>query len=156
MTKTKTSSKRGSGAKTAGKSTAAAAKVPRPFTGGIKPGGNIEAFIALSDAEKAKVAARYDAGAVPESELSPLTPAEREAWEATAKKLRRSHRERAKANRGGRPVVGDGAKAVLVTIERRLLSEADAFAKANGMKRTQMVAAGLRLVMANGVSAAGR
>jgi hypothetical protein len=49
----------------------------------------------------------------------------------------------------GRPMVGKGAKIVPVSIERGLLSQADAFAKRHKLKRSAMVAQGLRLVMAN-------
>jgi len=48
----------------------------------------------------------------------------------------------------GRPVVGKGAKIVPISIERTLLSEADAFARRRKLKRSEMVAQGLRLVMA--------
>jgi len=51
------------------------------------------------------------------------------------------------ANLGGRPKIGEGAKIVPVSIERGLLKEADAFAKHHKLKRSQMVAQGLRLVM---------
>jgi hypothetical protein len=47
----------------------------------------------------------------------------------------------------GRPMVGKGAKIVPVSIERGLLKLADAFARQHGLKRSQMVAQGLRLVM---------
>ena len=47
----------------------------------------------------------------------------------------------------GRPIVGAGAKVISVSIERGLLKEADAFAKPYKLKRSQMVAQGLRLVM---------
>ena len=48
----------------------------------------------------------------------------------------------------GRPMIGKGAKIVPVSIERELLSRADAFAKRHKLKRSEMVAKGLRLVMA--------
>src|ERR1041384_364609 len=66
----------------------------------------------------------------------PLTAADRAKFRQAA--------ARAKA---GRPQVGGGAKIVPVSIERGLLKEADAFAKAQKIKRSQMVAEGLRLVM---------
>jgi hypothetical protein len=47
----------------------------------------------------------------------------------------------------GRPMVGKGAKIVPVSIERGLLAQADAFAQRNKLKRSEMVAQGLRLVM---------
>jgi hypothetical protein len=47
----------------------------------------------------------------------------------------------------GRPMVGKGAKIVPVSIERGLLSRADAFARRHKLKRSEMVAQGLKLVM---------
>src|SRR4051812_37882486 len=47
----------------------------------------------------------------------------------------------------GRPVIGAGAERLTVTVERGLLKEAKAYAKRNKMKRSELVAAGLRLVM---------
>lgn len=57
---------------------------------------------------------------------------------------RAAHR---RAGLGGRPRIGQGAKIVPVSIERGLLKEADAFARRHKLKRSQMVAQGLRLVM---------
>jgi len=51
--------------------------------------------------------------------------------------------ERARRARPGRPRVGKGARAVLVTIERGLLARADAFAAAKGMSRSELIARGL-------------
>jgi hypothetical protein len=50
----------------------------------------------------------------------------------------------------GRPKIGKGAKVVPVSIERELLSRADSFAKRHHLKRSEMVAKGLQLVMAVG------
>jgi metal-responsive CopG/Arc/MetJ family transcriptional regulator len=44
-------------------------------------------------------------------------------------------------------MVGKGAKIVPVSIERGLLKEVDSFARRHKLKRSQMVAQGLRLVM---------
>jgi len=63
---------------------------------------------------------------------------------ATASERRKFNRVRRKM---GRPRIGKGAARVLVTVERGLLKEADNFAKRNGLKRAQMFAKGLRLVM---------
>jgi hypothetical protein len=53
-----------------------------------------------------------------------------------------------RANRGrGRPRVGRGATAVLISIERDLLREADQFAKEHRLSRSQLIARGLRTVM---------
>jgi len=53
----------------------------------------------------------------------------------------------AKAARRGRPVVGQGATSVLISIERGLLEEADKHAKAKKMTRSELIALGLRTVM---------
>lgn len=70
----------------------------------------------------------------------PLTAADRAKFRRAAALAR----QRAKA---GRPKVGEGTKIVPVSIERGLLRQADAFAKRHKLKRSQLVAAGLRLVM---------
>ena len=53
-------------------------------------------------------------------------------------------RARAKA---GRPKVGEGAQKVLVTIERRLLRDADKLAKSRKTSRSQLIADGLRSLL---------
>jgi hypothetical protein len=52
-----------------------------------------------------------------------------------------------RAKRRGRPPVGKGAKRVLVTIERDLLSESDAYAKSHGLTRAAVIAKGLRKLL---------
>jgi hypothetical protein len=52
-----------------------------------------------------------------------------------------------RAGLGGRPRIGEGAKIVPISLERGLLRRADNFAKRNKIKRSQMVAQGLRLLM---------
>jgi ribbon-helix-helix CopG family protein len=47
----------------------------------------------------------------------------------------------------GRPVVGAGAERVTFSIERELLAAADAFARASGRSRSDLIAEGLRLAM---------
>jgi hypothetical protein len=61
----------------------------------------------------------------------PMTTEERAVWERT----RRGR---------GRPRSGEGAVRVLVTLERRLKLEADAFAKEKGMGRSELIARALR------------
>jgi hypothetical protein len=94
----------------------------------------VERFLSLSDAQKNAETARFDSGIDP-SEWKVLTPAQRKRWGRIQKGLR------------GRPKVGDGAKVLAVSVERGLLKQADAFAKRHNLKRSQMVAEGLRLVM---------
>jgi len=96
----------------------------------------IERFMALSEEEKAAELAPFERGEVPRSQSRPLTPAERKIWDKIRKSLQR-----------GRPTVGAGAKVMSISIERGLLKKADAFAKRHHLKRSQMVAEGLRLVM---------
>jgi hypothetical protein len=90
----------------------------------------IERFLALSDAQKEAEVAPYEKQKV---KSRALTPSERKFWESV--------------KRGGRPRVGEGAAIVPVSIERGLLRKVDAFANANHLKRSQMVAEGLRIVM---------
>ena len=47
----------------------------------------------------------------------------------------------------GRPVKGDGAAPVQITLERGLLREVDKFAQAKGMSRSELIALSLRTVM---------
>ncbi len=53
----------------------------------------------------------------------------------------------ARARRRGRPRVGLGAEKIRVTIERGLLKEADAWAKASGISRSELISRGLRAVI---------
>jgi len=93
----------------------------------------IERLIALSDEEKDAEVAQYEDG-TDSTDWRPLTPAQRSQWARIKRK-------------SGRPMVDKGTKIVPVSIERGLLKEADSFAKRHKLKRSQMVAQGLRLVM---------
>jgi hypothetical protein len=100
------------------------------------------AIDAMTEAERAKLIADIEAR-TPEQHL------------AESKALTKSQRVRFKrfqkrANAGGRPVVGKGAKPIAVTIEKGLLKEADAYAKAHGLKRAELIAQGLRRVIGRG------
>jgi hypothetical protein len=104
--------------------------------------GSVARFLALTDAEKDEEVAQYERP-IPLSRDGlpgePLTPGMKKAWREAKRKLR------------GRPVVGRGAKRILVTVERGLLDDADRFAKGRQMKRSELIAVGLRLAMAQGV-----
>jgi len=78
--------------------------------------------------------APYDEPFAALRESKPLSPADRAL-------LRRAKRK------GGRPKVGQGAKRVLITVERGLLKKADAYAKGKGMTRSELIARGLRSVI---------
>lgn len=99
-------------------------------------------FEALSEAAKQKLVEELER-TTPEQRLArsrPLTKSEltRE----------RGMRKAAKA-RLGRPVIGRGARHIAVTLERGLLDRADLFARERGLKRSEMIAAGLKLLMAS-------
>ncbi len=55
--------------------------------------------------------------------------------------LRRARRKR------GRPKTGKGIKVISLSLERRLLAEADRMAKKLGVPRSQLISRGLRLVL---------
>jgi hypothetical protein len=59
----------------------------------------------------------------------------------------RARFERARRKRG-RPREGQGAQAISMTVERRLLAETDSLARALGITRAGIVARGLRAVLA--------
>ena len=52
------------------------------------------------------------------------------------------------ARKGGRPRVGAGAARINVTVERRLLKMADAYARKHGLSRAAVIADGLRRIVA--------
>jgi hypothetical protein len=56
-------------------------------------------------------------------------------------------RAKAAARRPGRPTVGQGATSVLISIERGLLSQANKYAKAKGMSRSELIAKALQTMM---------
>ncbi len=90
-----------------------------------------ERFMAMTDAERDREVAQFDRSGVPGK---PLTSAQR------------AQHRRAR-NKGGRPVVGKGARRVLVSIEGGLLDESDRFAKQIGVNRSQLIARGLKLAI---------
>jgi hypothetical protein len=99
-----------------------------------------ERFMALSDAQKDAEVAKYDK--YPEGFVGkPL----RKSDKALDRLARAKGRSVSRA--AGRPIVGKGAKIVPVSIERGLLEKADSFGRRHKLKRSQMVADGLRMVM---------
>lgn len=100
----------------------------------------VEAFIALPDAEKERIWESYNRE-IPESETRPLTPAEAAEWRAIVRAAK------ARRRKAGRPRVGLGAQRVQVSVERGLLTRADAYARRNGLTRAQLVARGLEAVV---------
>lgn len=97
-----------------------------------------QVFDALPAAEKERIYREIDR--TPTAELlaksKPLTRAQM----ALHQQARR---------RRGRPKIGKGSKLVAVTLEAGLLEEVDRFAKKKNLKRSEMIAHGLRLLMAS-------
>ena len=87
----------------------------------------------MTTAELAAATSRYDQPFVALRESKPLTPAMRQMHVRAAKR--------------GRPKIGGGAAKLYVSMERGLLKQADAFAKAHGMSRSQLIARGVRTVI---------
>ena len=93
-------------------------------------------FMALTDAEKERVWASFNRE-IPVSELRPLTAAER----------------RLHARGNVRPKAETDAQVVNVKLDRRLVRRADAYAKAQGLTRAQLVARSLTAVIDSAASA---
>ena len=82
-------------------------------------------FDALSDAQKRQVS-EYLEGEEAAHDFRPLTAAQRRRWERIKRKP-------------GRPRLGKGTRVVSVTVEKDLLSRADAYAKSAGLTRARFV-----------------
>jgi hypothetical protein len=96
-----------------------------------------EEFDALPDLEKERIFQEIE-NAPPGkllAESRPMNKKEREWWNEW------------KRRRGGRPKVGNGVKIISLSMERDLLKRADSFARSRGLKRSELVARGLELVM---------
>lgn len=100
----------------------------------------VQRFLALSDKQRDEEVAQFDRE-VSLSETRSMTAAERKRWRSIQQAMK------AKARGRGRPVVGRGAERLTITIERDLRKQADAYARQHKMRRSEMIAAGLRLVM---------
>ncbi len=123
-----------------------------------KKAGEFDRFMALTDEQRAAEMAQYDGRVIPLSETRPLTPAERRSFKKWQAKAQANHAAKAAAvaspvkRKMGRPATGVTTQAINTTVDKALLAEADAYAKSVGLKRTQLIAAGLRLAMANRVT----
>ncbi|HEV2295976.1 MAG TPA: hypothetical protein VGR35_19175 [Tepidisphaeraceae bacterium] len=109
----------------------------------LSRGGAYQRFMAMTPAQRDAEVAKYDLEDLTPGK--PLTAADKALHRRAAARGARTARAKL-----GRPTIGAGAKIVPVTIERGLLKKADAFAKRHQLKRSQMVAQGLRLVMEQG------
>lgn len=59
----------------------------------------------------------------------------------------KSRHDRVMRRLRGRPVVGEGAKVISLTVERSLLARADALAKKRGISRAALVAQSLETIL---------
>jgi hypothetical protein len=97
-----------------------------------KTSGKRKPWTKMTADELSEATKEFDHG-VDLDETRPLSP-ENQAWWDRAK-------------RGGRPKVGKGSRPVLITVEKGLLEQADAFARAKGLNRSQLFAKSVRLLM---------
>jgi hypothetical protein len=97
----------------------------------------IQRFLALSDVEKDQEVAEFET-AIDRSQWKPLSVKQRKLWQ----KVQRSM--------GGRPRRGEGAKMVAVTIEKGLLKRVDEYARQHDLKRAEMIARGLEIILKAG------
>ncbi|HZK79587.1 MAG TPA: hypothetical protein VFC46_00935 [Humisphaera sp.] len=90
-------------------------------------------FVALPDAEKERIYQELERE-TPEQRLArstPLTTRDRERW--------KKFQDRVKKRKSGRPKFGrHGVKVIALSVERDLLARADAYAKAQGLKRAEL------------------
>ena len=104
---------------------------------GIPDPANAAEFEALSEADKARITGYYETHPNPKG-TRPLNAAER----AVVKAERDADRKKI-----GRPVVGEGSRMIAVSIETGLLRKVDAYAKKHKIKRTQLIAQGLKKII---------
>ena len=100
-----------------------------------KKQSEMERFLALSDAEKDAEVAEFE-NSTDRSSFKPLTPAQRKQWSRIKRKMNM-----------GRPTIGAGAKQISVSMELDRLKRVDRYAKAHALKRTQVIAQGVDLLM---------
>jgi len=90
-------------------------------------------YTELTTAELRRATQEFDEPMVLERKSRPLSPKERVAYRRAMKR--------------GRPRVGEGARRVLITVERGLLRRADAYAKRQQISRSELIARGLEAVI---------
>jgi len=94
-------------------------------------------FEALSDADKERIYQEID-GQSTEELLAKSTPLD----------ARDRERQRKFMRKGGRPKLGKhGVKVIALSVEKDLLKRTDAFAKAKGLKRSELVTQALLKVL---------
>ena|SRR5690348_385748 len=93
-------------------------------------------FDALPAVEKERIYQELDSKTTEQllTESRPLNASQRATWRRIRKKM-------------GRPRIGRGTTNVSVTLEKDLLRQADRYAKAHGMSRSQLLAEGVRAIL---------
>jgi hypothetical protein len=99
-------------------------KIPSPY----------EKFAALSESQKEEVYRELDDPNIA-LKAKPMSARMKKLWEKAKRK-------------GGRPRVGLGATRVLISIERGLLEDADAFARQRRLTRSELFSRGVKAVLA--------
>jgi hypothetical protein len=84
----------------------------------------------MSTAELRKATRQYDEEFAPDAEAKPLSPAQKQI-----------HRQ---ARKVGRPKLGKGSAIVSLSVEKELLARADAYAKREGLGRSELFIRGLK------------
>lgn len=93
----------------------------------------IKRFQEMNPSERAAVVAEFDQEFIIDKSRQ-LNGTERAQW-------RRAKRKR------GRPMIGNGAKIIAVSVERNLLARCDRLAKKKRVSRASLIARGLRAVL---------
>lgn len=94
-----------------------------------------EKFDAMTDQERARIIANIEAE----------TPEKRRARSKPLNAEQRAWWRKVRQKTAGRPKLGKhGAKIVSVTVEKELLDRADAYARAHGMKRSELFSISVR------------
>jgi hypothetical protein len=99
-----------------------------------KPTPKPKRFLELSDREKTEAVREFDQEFIADK-FRPMTATERSRWRRIKRKP-------------GRPRNGRGVKVISVSVEKDLLKQSDALAKELGISRAQLIANGLRGVLA--------
>jgi hypothetical protein len=100
---------------------------------------DIEAFLSLSDSQKERIVREVEAE-TPRQRLArsrPLTASERRQWK----------RFKDKSPRRPRGKKSEASQTISLIVEKRLLRQADAYAKRHGISRAELVARGLQTVL---------
>ena len=100
-----------------------------------KPKSPLDAFLELTPEERTEYVKRFDEEFVSDK-ARPMNAVERARWERFKRKR-------------GRPMNGNGATVISISLEKSLLSASDKLAKKKGITRSNLIARGLRAMIAS-------